>query len=231
MSPYPRYAIYYVPAASDPLYRYGARALGYDGFSGNAIEFPEEITQHFADWPEVTADPRKYGFHATLKAPFALAPSRTEAELRRAFDAFAAPATPNIPLVVSSISSFIAVIPAALSAELSALAQTCVEAFDAFRAPLTEHDRIRRRPERLSARQVAYLDRWGYPYVAEEFRFHMTLTGSLPRERHETIVPRLRDLFAPITAAPRPIDRIALFYQADAAARFRIIAERELAAR
>ena len=228
MSPYPRYAIYYVPAAGDPLYRLGARALGYDGFSGNAIEFPTEITQRVTDWPEVTTDPRKYGFHATLKAPFALAPGRTEAELRKAFAGFAAPATSNIPFVVSSISSFIAVIPAAPSAELSGLAQACVEAFDAFRAPLTDHDRARRRPDRLTARQLGYLDRWGYPYVAEEFRFHMTLTGSLPRQRHDTIVPLLRELFADITATPRSIDRVALFYQADAAARFRIIAEHDL---
>ena len=122
-------------------------------------------------------------------------------------------------------------IPAGRSAELSDLAQSCVEAFDGFRAPLTAHDRARRRPDRLSPRQLGYLDCWGYPYVADEFRFHMTLTGSLPRERHEAIVPLLRQLFAPVTAMPRPIDRIALFYQADAAARFRIIAERELPGR
>jgi putative phosphonate metabolism protein len=231
MTPSPRYAVYYVPAASDPLYQLGAQALGYDGFTGKDIDFPRQITQRISDWPEVTTDPRKYAFHATLKAPFALPPGRTEAELLKAFAAFAARATPKIPLVVSSISSFIAVIPASPSAELSALAQTCVEAFDEFRAPLTERDRARRRPDRLSARQVAYLDRWGYPYVADEFRFHMTLTGSLPGERHETIVPLLRELFAGITATPRSIDRIALFFQPDAASRFRIIAERELSAR
>lgn len=231
MTPLPRYAIYYVPAASDPLYRLGAQTLGYDGFTGNDIDFPREITQRISDWSEVTADPRKYGFHATLKAPFALGPGRTEAELLKAFATFAAPATPKIPLVVSAISSFIAVIPAAPSVELAALAQTCVEAFDAFRAPLTDRDRARRRPDRLTKRQLAYLDRWGYPYVADEFRFHMTLTGSLPRERHETIMALLGGLFAGITATPRPIDRIALFYQPDAASRFRIIAERELTAR
>jgi len=219
-----------VPAATDPLYRLGAEVLGYDGFTGGTLEFPAELRRP-ADWQEITTDPRKYGFHATLKAPFALAPGRTEADLRKAFAAFAAPATPKIPLVVSSISSFIAVIPASPSTELSALAQTCVEAFDDFRAPLTEHDRARRRPERLTERQRAYLDRWGYPYVAEEFRFHMTLSGSLPRERHEVLVPTLRSMFAAITAAPRPIDRIALFYQADATSRFRVVAERELSPR
>jgi len=231
MTSFPRYAIYYVPAAADPLYRLGARALGYDGFTGNAVDFPTEITRRVSDWTEITIDPRKYGFHATLKAPFALVPGCTEAALLKAFAAFSAPATPKIPLVVSAISSFIAVIPAAPSVELSALAQTCVEAFDAFRAPLSDHDRARRRPDRLTERQRRYLDRWGYPYVADEFRFHMTLTGSLPRDRHDQLVPMLRELFAAITAAPRTIDRIALCQQADAAARFRTIAERDLAAR
>lgn len=230
MTAYPRYAIYYVPAATDPLCRLGAEVLGYDGFTGATVDFPAEL-RRLADWFEVTTDPRKYGFHATLKAPFALAPGRSEADLRKAFAAFAAAATPRIPLVVSSISSFIAVIPTSPSAELSALAQTCVEAFDEFRSPLTDHDRARRRPERLTDRQRTYLDRWGYPYVAEEFRFHMTLTGSLPRERHEVLVPTLQSMFAAITAAPRPIDRIALFYQADATSRFRIVAERELSPR
>lgn len=231
MTSFPRYAIYYVPAASDPLYQRGAQVLGYDGFTGNTIDFPQEITERVSDWFEVTTDPRKYGFHATLKAPFALAPGRTEAELLKAVYDFAAPATPKIPLVVSAISSFIAVIPAAPSIELSHLAQGCVEAFDEFRAPLSDHDRARRRPDRLTERQLAYLDSWGYPYVADEFRFHMTLTGSLPRQRHDQLLPILRRLFATITAAPRKIDRIALFYQPDAASRFRIIAERDLTAR
>jgi putative phosphonate metabolism protein len=230
MTAFPRYAIYYVPAANDPLYLLGARALGYDGFSGDAVDFPTEITRRVSDWLEVTTDPRKYGFHATLKAPFALAGGRSEAEMLEAFGAFTAPATPAMPLVVSAISSFIAVIPAAPSAELSALAQTCVEAFDAYRAPLSDHDRARRRPDRLTERQRGYLERWGYPYVADEFRFHMTLTGSLPRERHDQLVPMLRELFATITTVPRKIDRIALCHQADAAARFRIIGQRELGA-
>jgi putative phosphonate metabolism protein len=227
----PRYAIYYVPTAGDALYRRGAQVLGYDGFTGDTLAFPNELTRRFPDWAEVTTDPRKYGFHATLKPPFALAAGRTEAELRTAFAAFTAPATPAIPLVVSSISSFIAVIPASSSAELSALAQACVEAFDPFRAPLTDRDRARRRPDRLTERQRAYLDRWGYPYVADEFRFHMTLTGSLPRERHEVIVPILQALFAEIIATRKAINRIALCHQADVGSRFRVIAERDLIAR
>jgi putative phosphonate metabolism protein len=226
---FPRYAIYYVPAADDPLYRLGARLLGYDGYDGAALEFPAAVLQRVQDWETITTDPRKYGFHATLKAPFALAPGRSEVELLKAFAGFAAPPTPRIPLVVNAISSFIAVIPATPSAELSALAQTCVETFDAFRAPLTEHDRARRNPARLTDRQRAYLERWGYPYVADEFRFHMTLSGSLPRERHDELVPMLRGLFATIIAAPRAIDRVALCRQDSPTSRFRTIAQRQLA--
>ena len=31
----------------------------------------------------------------------------------------------------------------------------------------------------LTDRQEALLTQWGYPYVMEEFRFHITLTGAL----------------------------------------------------
>ena len=117
----------------------------------------------------------------------ALAAGRTEAQLIAACELFADAARP-IPLirpVVDSISGFIAVIPAEPSAELQRLAADCTRAFDFFRAPLTPEDRARRNPEKLTPRQCEYLDRWGYPYVMEEFRFHMTLTGRLPAERRD----------------------------------------------
>src|SRR5207245_1192733 len=90
---------------------------------------------------------------------------------------------PLIRPVVDSISGFIAVIPAEPVAELQQLAADCARDFDSFRAPLGAEDRARRRPEKLTERQRDYLDRWGYPYVMEEFRFHMTLTGRLDAER------------------------------------------------
>jgi hypothetical protein len=125
--------------------------------------------------------------------------------------------------VVDAISDFIAVIPAKRSDELQQLAADCVTEFDAFRAPLTPDDRARRKPERLTERQRDYLDRWGYPYVMEEFRFHMTLTGRLSDERRGPIVARLRERFAAIELATLAVDRIALFKQDDGASRFRII--------
>ncbi|MEO8317499.1 MAG: DUF1045 domain-containing protein [Bradyrhizobium sp.] len=222
MANYPRYAIYYAAAPGSVLDQFGASLLGYDAYRDEDLPFPDGVPP---DWREVTQDPRKYGFHATLKAPMALAPGRTEAQLVGACELFADAARP-VPLikpVVDTISDFIAVIPAEPSAELRELAAECTRAFDFFRAPLTPEDRVRRNPEKLTPRQFEYLDRWGYPYVMEEFRFHMTLTGRLPAERRDSVVPMLQSRFAEIGPATLEIDRIALFRQDDAAARFGII--------
>ena len=165
MADSPRYAIYYAPAPGSGLDRFGATLLGYDAFTGDDLPFPEGVLQATPDWRGLTGDPRKYGFHATLKAPMSLAPGRTEAELISTCEAFAAMprAIPLIIPVVGSISGFIAVIPAEPPAELMRLAADCVTEFDSFRAPLTEADRARRNPSQLTPRQREHLDRWGYP--------------------------------------------------------------------
>jgi 2'-5' RNA ligase len=127
--------------------------------------------------------------------------------------------------VVDSISGFLAVIPAEPVAALQQLAADCVREFDSFRPALTAEDRARRKPEKLSERQRNYLDRWGYPYVMEEFRFHMTLTGRLDADRRGPILEMLRRRFAALGLDTLAIDRIALFKQDDAKARFRIADE------
>ena len=75
---FPRYAIYYAAPRGSALDRFGADLLGYDAWSGDDLQFPNGLP---LDWRELTSDPRKYGFHATLKAPFALAPGKSETEL------------------------------------------------------------------------------------------------------------------------------------------------------
>ncbi|MDA9401449.1 DUF1045 domain-containing protein [Bradyrhizobium sp. CCBAU 45389] len=231
MTGFPRYAIYFAAGADSALSRFGAALLGYDAYTGDELPFPREALQIASDWREVSADPRKYGFHATLKAPMALASGKTEAELMAACAAFAGKARP-VPVirpVVDAISGFIAVIPAEPVEALQQLAADSVRDFDAFRAPLTAEDRARRKPEKLSERQRDYLDRWGYPYVMEEFRFHMTLTGRLEVERRGPILQMLRERFAGLQLDALTVDRIALFRQDDARARFRSIGEWALA--
>ncbi len=224
MANYPRYAIYYVSAPGSDLDRFGTQLLGYDAFNGVDLPFPDGL-ETVPDWRDLTRDPQTYGFHATLKAPLALAPGKTEAELLAACETFASAPRP-IPVIrptVDSIDGFVAVVPAEPSAELVRLAADCVRDFDKFREPLTTEDRARRNPSALTSRQREHLDRWGYPYAMEDFRFHMTLTGRLDAVRREPVLRMIRQRFSAIGLKTLAIDRIALFRQNDAHARFRIV--------
>jgi putative phosphonate metabolism protein len=224
MASFPRYAIYYVSAPGSDLDQFGAQLLGYDAHNGDDLPFRDGLMLG-PDWRNLTRDPRKYGFHATLKAPLSLAPCTTEAELLAACDAFAETSRtiPVIKPVIDSISGFIAVVPAEPAAELERLAADCVRAFDRFRARLTPEDRARRNPSALTPRQCEHLDRWGYPYVMEDFRFHMTLTGHLDAGQREPVLTMLRKRFSAIGLKALAIDRIALFRQDNADARFRVV--------
>lgn len=227
MTGFPRYAIYFAAGADSALSRFGAELLGYDARAASELPFPDEALVAAADWHDISADPRKYGFHARLKAPMALAPGRTEAELMAACATFADKTRP-IPVIrpiVDSISGFIAVVPAEPVDALQQLAADCVRDFDGFREALTAEERARRKPGKLSERQRDYLDRWGYPYAMEEFRFHMTLTGRLDSERRGPILEMLRGRLAVLGLDTLTIDRIVLFKQDDTEARFHIIGE------
>lgn len=172
---YARFAIYYLPPEG-ALSSFGARWLGWDVLTGRAAPH----------WPEpgleaVTQTPRKYGFHATLKPPFRLAEGQTAEALDKAVAAMAARCAPARAegLEVARIGSFLALVPQGDTAQIARVAATCVEALDDFRAPATGAELARRRAARLTPEQEALLSRWGYPYVMQAFRFHMTLTGRL----------------------------------------------------
>ena len=220
---YPRYAIYFAAESGSALDRFGAELIGYDAYRGADVPFPSGMKLP-GEWREMTADPRKYGFHATLKPPMALAPGKSEDELIAACAAFAATPRP-IPMIepiVDIISGFIALVPATVSADLERLAADSVSDFDPFRAPLTEPDRARRNPAKLTPRQRDYLERWGYPYVFEEFRFHMTLTSRLDAG-NAPVLDMLRDRFRDSGVRDFAIDRIALFRQDGPDRRFCVI--------
>lgn len=224
MTNFPRYAIYFAAEPGSALDRFGAALLGYDAHRGIDVAFPTGMGLP-ADWREMTEDPRKYGFHATMKPPMALATGKTERELIAACSGFAGTprAIPTIRPVIDSIDGFVAVVPDAPCSDLENLAADCVRAFDPFRAPLTERDRARRNPAKLTRRQCDYLDRWGYPYVFDEFRFHMTLTGRLDADRRTSVLAVLQDRFRAVGATSLAIDSIALFRQEQASRRFRVV--------
>jgi putative phosphonate metabolism protein len=229
MPDFPRYAIYYVPEHDSALYRFGAAWLGTDVYSGDELA-RSDASANLADWAEITRDPRVYGFHATLKAPFSLADGATESGLVEAGRAFAAQprSIPRFAPVLDQIGRFIAVVPSSHCVELDQLAEDCVRAFDAFRTPLTEKERSRRNPAALSPRQRDYLDRSGYPYVRDEFRFHMTLTGSLDQARRDTVAELLQPRFDALALKAIAIDRLAILRQDSPHHRFRAIAQFQL---
>ena len=221
----PRSAIYFIPAADSALYRFGAAVLGYDCYTGNDVGFPGSLPMETAAWRDLTREPHRYGFHATLKAPFQLAKGADEPALIDAFPAFcrSIESVPAFAPIVASLAGFIAIVPAAADPAVDRLAAACVTAFDRFRAPMSTQDRDRR-VVGLTERQAGNLDRWGYPFVFDDFQLHLTLTGRLGADRHAVVLAFLQHRFA-ATWGRRlvPIDRIALVRQDRPDARFLVI--------
>jgi putative phosphonate metabolism protein len=220
-----RYAVYYAPPAAGGLWRLAQQWLGRDCETGATLEPPPLDGWTAAEIAAATESPRHYGFHATLKAPFQLAPRHSLPALREALAVFAAGRRPFLApaLKVSAIGPFIALTLSGPSAEMQALADAAVRELDGFRAPLAERDLQRRLGKGLSARQEALLREWGYPYVLEEFRFHMTLTGPLAEtERRERLQTRLAALFRPALSEAVPVGEICLYSQATTDQPFRL---------
>lgn len=213
-----RYAIYFAPPAGSLLAELGAEILGRDPETGEARPQPRLDGIDPDRLQAITEDPRHYGFHATLKAPFPLAEGVSGDALHGAAEAFAASRSPATgpALALASIGGFLALVPSAAAPEVHALADACVEAFDRFRAPSTAAELERRRRSPLSPAQDRHLDRWGYPYVFDEFRFHMTLTARLTdKAEHERVRAVLAGRTAPVCVDPLRIDAIAVYEQAD----------------
>jgi putative phosphonate metabolism protein len=208
-----RNAIYFAPAPGSALETFGCGWLGR-ALDGAPLAQPAVPGIDPARLVEITRSPRHYGFHATLKAPFALADGRAPDALDQAALAFARERAPfGIALKVGSLGGFIALVPATPSAALQELAADCVEAFEGFRAPLEEAEIARRRASGLTPRQDRHLLRYGYPYVLDDFRFHMTLTERLRAPERDRVLAILAERAAPICAVPLRIDSISVFWQ------------------
>ena len=219
-----RYALYFTPPASDPLTLAAQRWLGRNAFNGASLEQP--VVQGFdaAALSDLTADPRRYGFHATLKAPFTLAEGHSEAELVAEVARFVSEVEPfELPeAIIGRLGSFFALVPGDRSKPLQSFAGEVVRRFERFRAPLASADIARRKPDELTAAERQNLVQWGYPYVFDEFRFHMTLTGRVPAERRDAVEGVLLDQFAEFHGRPLEIHGLALFREPSRGADFTV---------
>jgi putative phosphonate metabolism protein len=206
-----RYAIYYAPRAG-AFADAAASWLGWDPVSGAEVAHPDLA----ADLPSLTAEPRKYGFHGTIKPPFRLAHGVDAAAADATVDALARQLQPvEMPgLDLVSLEGFLALVPKGDVTGLTDLAAQVVERLDPLRAPLTQAEIARRRPDRLTPRQRALLDQFGYPHVMEEFRFHLTLSGRLTDDQMTLLRPLAEAHFAGLRPEPFALEDLCLFGEA-----------------
>jgi len=217
-----RVAVYYAPASDDPLAVAGAAWLGRDAEWNIPLAQPP-----LPDIEALTEQPRRYGFHATLKPPMRLALGRTWFAFAAAARQLAAAIKPFDlpPLHVADLHGFLALRETETCAPMQALCDRCVAELDDFRDPSDESELRHRRQVPLSTAQDAMLQRWGYPYVFKTWFFHMTLTRRLSDSEKTQIKPQAEAFFATASAAPRQVRDICLFTQVAPGADF-VIAER-----
>ena len=222
-----RYAIYYMPRGQ--LGEFGATWLGWDPHLGQKRQFHYSISNIELHKKRVKT-PQKYGFHATLKAPFRLKDTGTFDELLLKFENFCAqePASTSKSLKIQTLGNFLALVPENVPMSHSRLARNCTKHFDGFRAPLNAQELAKRRKKSLSPNQEQMLKMWGYPYVLDEFRFHMTLTSDLPSKDQNALQKYLETRLFDLLKGAFSIDEIALAGE-DQSGKFHVISYKKLA--
>ena len=205
-----RFAVYYAPALDDPLFHAGAAWLGRDPEANAILAQPD-----LPGISEITADPARYGFHATLKPPMRLLAGTEWFDFEDAARRMVRDLPPFTlpPLEIADIHGFLALRETEPCPELQALSDLCVETLDRFRAPPSDAELARRRRGGLDACQENMLVRWGYPHVFETWFFHMTLTRRLGPEELATYRPAAQAHFAGLLDRPRTVSDICLFGQ------------------
>ncbi len=216
LTPHPpfRYAVYFAPPPDSRWWQAGSQWLGRCA-AGSTLK-PMPAIKGISDeaFHQVTAAPRRYGWHATLKAPFTLAPSADADQLRVALTRIAASSSAFDlpPLKVALLDDFLAIVPQNRSAAVDAVAARCVMELQPLAAPLSATELQRRRQAPLSPEQDAHLERWGYPFVLDQFQVHCSLTGSLKHLNSQQVQNLQRgahDWFAKLP--PCRFETLALF--------------------
>lgn len=213
----PRYALYFAPERSSPLEEFGRQWLGRNGMVSELP--PPTIPGLSADRIRALTDnARRYGFHGTLKPPFELNPGTSREALMEAARIFARGASPIElpPLELAVIGKFIALTPVRSSAALENLAALCVRTFEGFRKPLTNDQMAHYLRNKLTVHQTQMLEHWGYPYVMEEFRFHISITDRIDNDAERALMmTAVQRMTAGVVNKPIVVRDIAVFYQPD----------------
>ena len=223
-----RYALYFLPPDGSELQKFGDSWLGWSVSQGKSIRQPK------IDDPSlsiITKRPSRYGFHGTLKAPFQLADGVSENYLITTAKALASsmPAFEMSALRIARLGSFLALVPQQPCVPLQQLASSLVRELDNLRAPLSDAELKRRRASGLTPAQDALLTKWGYPFVMDEFRFHLTLSDKLQADELQRIKVILQSHTSHLTRTPVGVDDVGLVGEAGDG-RFHLIRRLPLAA-
>lgn len=222
MNPMKRFAVYYAPRPG-PFAEACAALLGWDSASACPVPQPD-LPGLPLPLAVLTTDPRKYGFHGTLRAPFRPADGLGADDVADAVHTLSRDLSPVTcdGLRLENLHGFLALTPLGDTIALNTFAAQVVRATNPLRAPLTDAERARRRPESLTPRQLALLDTWGYPHVIEEFHFHLTLTSRLTDDQAAQTAPVLSAHLAATLPKPFTIEDLCLFGE-DAQGRFHLL--------
>lgn len=211
-----RYAIYYTPANDSPLWQQGCRWLGREATTGVLLPQPR-IAQIDPDrLAELTRIPRHYGFHATVVPPFHLQDGTSETQLVVALADFTARQHAFLlpTFEIAQMDGFFCLKLNRFCAPMHMLAALCLREFDRFRAPLSASEMARRKAGQLNGQQKRNLELWGYPYVFNQYRFHLTLTARLAETKEkERIRQALGETFDPYLQEPFTCDALCLFIE------------------
>ena len=204
-----RYAVYWTPEPEHPLWHAGCEWLGRDP-AWPVLQWPAR---------DATGAPRRYGFHATLKAPMVLHPDQDATSFVDAVAALAARTRRFMmpALKVDWLMQFLALRPShhLLPAHpLRQLADSCVCDLDPWRALPTDAELRRRLADpALTTGQREAAACWGYAHVFEHWRFHMTLSDPLPDAdpRREALWADAQRHFATALAGPLACASLCIF--------------------
>jgi len=227
----PRYAVYFSPAITSPWWAFGAGWLGRNECSNLPLEQAklEEISSEALY--AMTQSPRRYGFHATLKAPFHLKSNFGESDLIEKLVLLSKQLQPVElgSMCAVKMGDFVALVPQAMSTQLNTLAEKCVTEIDDMRAPLTAIEIARRNVDSSDVRGQFLLEKFGYPHVLERFIFHFTLSGRITPQEADSLIKTVMNPVAQLNQNfPLVLDRLCLFVEDSPGAPFRRIVDMAL---
>jgi len=219
-----RYAIYFAPQDDSELDIFGSTVLRRRAENPADWQHPELPAQfpEALSWADQIKRPAHYGFHATIKAPFTIADGQSADDLIQDLAHFCETQQPISLMGVGPIrtSRYDALaFPEQQPQALQQLANDCVKSFEKYRAPLSEEDLERRNLSSLTTRQQQYTERYGYPYILDDFNFHMTLSGQNDHN-DESYLQWLVRLYESMVNEPPILDRLCIFSQPDRSSAF-----------